>query len=111
ATLENNAGHVLESRGDADGAVAHYRRMLAVAQQLVAITPENGEWQQHLGLAHNNLAKMALREGELATAVAEYRADVAIETRLATRDARNNAQAERVVLARGALGRTLALTG
>ena len=111
ATLDNNAGHVLESRGDAAAATVHYRRMLQSTQQLVAISPAKIAWQNHLGLAHNNLAKMALLAGDLRGAVAGYRADVAIEAKLARVDARNNSQAERLLLARGALGRTLALTG
>jgi tetratricopeptide (TPR) repeat protein len=111
ATLDNNAGHVLESRGDLEGARRHYQRMLESMRKLVAAMPANIEWQNMLGLAHNNLAKMALLDGDLPAAVAGYRADVALEAALAKQDARNNAQAERVVFARGALGRTLALTG
>jgi tetratricopeptide (TPR) repeat protein len=111
ATLDNNAGHVLEGRGDVEGASVHYRRMLATTRKLVAISPGNKDWQTHLGLAHNNLAKMALLNGDLKGAVAGYGADLQIEERLAALDPRNNAQAEKVLLSRAALGRTLALTG
>jgi tetratricopeptide (TPR) repeat protein len=110
-TVDNNAGHVLEGRGRLAEASRMYTSMLATAQELVALDASNANAQILRGLAHNNLAKMALLQGDLAGAVAGYRADVAIEAELARRDPKDNAQAERVLLARGALGRTLALTG
>jgi tetratricopeptide (TPR) repeat protein len=110
-TIANNAGHVLEGRGRLEEATREYRRMLEMAQKLVAIDADSVDWQNHLGLAHNNLAKMALLRGDLAAAIEGYRADVAIELALARKDPRNNAQAERVLLARGALGRVLAFAG
>ena len=109
--IDNNAGHVLEGRGRVDDAARLYESMLASAKQLVEIDPKNTESQTTLGLAHNNLAKMALLRGDLAGAVAGYRADVGIQSALARRDAKDNAQAERVLLSRGALGRVLAFTG
>jgi len=111
STLENNAGHVLEARGRIDEAADCYRRMLGLARMLVETAPGLVEGPPQLGLAHNNLAKMALLRGDLAGAVAGYRADVAIEDKLAAADPRDNSQAERAVLSRAALGRTLALTG
>jgi len=111
SAIDNNAGHVLEGRGRVDEASTHYRRMLGTAQELVAVDAGNVDWQNQLGLAHNNLAKMALLRGDLKGAITGYRADVAIEAALARRDARNNAQVERLLLAQGALGRTLAMAG
>jgi hypothetical protein len=111
STLENNAGHVLEGRGRLDEATTDYRRMLSAAQLLVDSSPKYAGGRPQLGLAHNNLAKMALLHGDVAGAVAGYRADVAIQGQLAAADPRDNAQAERLVLSRGALGRTLALAG
>ena len=75
------------------------------------IDPGNREWVAQSGLAHNNLAKMALLRGDLAAAVAGYQADLDIEVDLARRDPQNNDQAEKVVLSRAALGRTLAMSG
>ena len=62
-------------------------------------------------MAHNNLGKMALLRGDLATAIAEYAADERIESALAARDPKDNNQRENLLLVRGILGRTLALTG
>ncbi|MFO1473236.1 MAG: hypothetical protein U1F20_01290 [Lysobacterales bacterium] len=52
--MDNNNGHVAESRGRIDAAIANYRRMLDAAQRLAAPGPDNTEWQNQLGLAHNN---------------------------------------------------------
>jgi tetratricopeptide (TPR) repeat protein len=111
STVDNNNGHVLESRGQLVQATTRYRRMLDASRRLAALGPRNATWQQQLGLAHNNLAKMALLRGDLAGAIAGYRADVAIQAAMAARDPRNNAQRERVLLSRATLGRTLALAG
>jgi tetratricopeptide (TPR) repeat protein len=111
STVDNNNGHVLESRGRIDPATANYRRMLDATQRLVALQPEVTDWQNQLGLAHNNLAKMALLGGDLRGAIDGYRADVEIEAKAAARDPRNNAQRERLLITRATLGRTLALAG
>ena len=110
-TNENNNGHVLESLGRIDDATAHYDRMLVLARRLAARDPANSEWQNMLGLAHNNLAKMALHRGDLRAAIAGYREDLAVKARLVTRDPRNNAQRRFLLIARATLGRTLALAG
>jgi hypothetical protein len=111
STVDNNNGHVLESRGQIGAATANYRRMLDATQRLVALQPGVTDWQNQLGLAHNNLAKMALLGGDLHGAIEGYRADVEIEAKAAARDPRNNAQRERLLIARATLGRTLALAG
>ena len=110
-TNENNNGHVLESLGRIDDATAHYDRMLVLARRLAARDPANSEWQNMLGLAHNNLAKMALQRGDLRAAIAGYREDLAVKARLVARDPRNNAQRRFLLIARATLGRTLALAG
>ena len=111
ATLDNNIGHVLEGSGHLPEAMAQYESMLNLSGELLKINSGNSEWVAMSGLAHNNLAKMALLRGDLTTAVTEYRADVAIEADLARRDPRDNNQAEKLLLSRAALGRTLALAG
>jgi tetratricopeptide (TPR) repeat protein len=110
AGVDNNVGHVLESRGRLDEAMTQYRNMLEACAHLAA-QPGNADWLVYLGLAHNNLAKMALLGGDLTTAITEYRADLAIESDLAAKDPQNNSQAEKVVISTATLGRTLALTG
>ncbi|CAN5344537.1 TIR domain-containing protein [soil metagenome] len=111
ATLDNNLGHVLESRGRIDEATTYYQSMLDASRKLVEFSPKKTTFQNELGLAHNNLAKMALLRGDLKSAIAGYRADALIEEAQARADPRNNAQAERHLIALATLGRTLALDG
>ena len=111
STVDNNNGHVLQSRGRIAEATVNYRRMLDAVQRLVAIEPGNTDWQNQLGLAHNNLANMALFGGDLRGAIDGYRADAGIEAKAAARDPRNNALRERLLITRATLGRTLAQAG
>lgn len=102
---------MLEARGQFEAATVQYRKMLALCERLVAAQPGNAAWLGQLGNAHNNLGKLALQRGDLATAVAQYAADDAIETTLAARDPRDNSQRENTLISRAILGRTLALAG
>jgi eukaryotic-like serine/threonine-protein kinase len=109
--IDNDIGHVLEARGKIDEAESAYRSMLAHCEQLVRGIDVKSNWTSQLGSAHNNLGKVALMRGELATAVGEYAADDAIESKLSARDPKNNEQRENTMRARAILGRTLALAG
>jgi tetratricopeptide (TPR) repeat protein len=109
--VENNLGHILESRGRLDEALAMYKEALGLAERLVAAKPGNVDWAEALGAAHNNLGKVALMRGDLLTSIAEYAADDRIETELSARDPRNNDQRENMFRVRAILGRTLALVG
>ncbi|QIL19977.1 toll/interleukin-1 receptor domain-containing protein [Thermomonas sp. HDW16] len=109
--VDNNNGHVLEATGHFEEAAENYERMLAAAEPLAVLDPDNLDWQGQLGLAHNNLAKMALMSGNLAKAINGYRADLVIQQHSLDRDRRNNAQHERLLISRATLGRTLALGG
>ena len=109
--VENNLGHILESRGRLDEAFATHKDALVLAEKLVAAKPENVQWSVRLGAAHNNLGKVALMRGDLLTSIAEYAADDRIETELSARDPRNNDQRENMFRVRAILGRTLALVG
>ena len=111
AFLDNDIGHVLEARGQPEAAETAYREFLVLARKLVALKPDSTDYESQLGGAHNNLGKLALQRGDLATAIAEYRADDAIETWLSVRDPKDNSQRENVLRVRAILGRTLALTG
>jgi len=110
-SLSNDIGHVLEARGQPDAAEAEYRKMLALTRQLVALKPDNSEYAAELGAAHNSLGRMALLRGDLAKAIAEYRIDDALETKLAERASKDNHQRENMLRLRAILGRTLALAG
>ncbi len=111
AGVENNIGHILESRGELEAAEARYRSMLALSRRMVDAAPNDTDASVSLGLAHNNLGKLALMRGDLATSVAEYSADARIESELARRNPQDNNQAEKVAITRATLGRTLAMAG
>ncbi|MHA6205282.1 TIR domain-containing protein [Dyella soli] len=111
ATVDNDLGHVLEAHGKLDQAATQYGNMLGHCRELVSGADAKTEWQELLGEAHNNLGKMALMRGDLATAIAEYRADDAIETAMSERDPKDHDQRENMVRVRAILGRTLALGG
>ncbi|MGH8122899.1 MAG: TIR domain-containing protein, partial [Rudaea sp.] len=109
--IENNIGHVLEARGKLDEAEALYRQMLAHCKQLVSGKVAKAVWTDQLGAAHNDLGKIALMTGDLATAIVEYGADDAIESKLSASDPKNNNQLTNEFKVRAILGRTLALSG
>ena len=111
SSLDNDIGHVLEARGRLDEAALHYQRMLQRCQLLAAHASPRSEWLEHLGEAHNNLGKLALMRGDLLTAVDEYAADDAIETRLSDAMPQDNGQRENMARVRAILARTLALAG
>ena len=111
SSLDNDIGHVSEARGRLDEAAMHYRRMLERCRLLAAHASPRSEWLEHLGEAHNNLGKLALMRGDLLTAIAEYSADDAIETRLSDTHPQDNAQRENMARVRAILARTLALAG
>ena len=109
--IENNIGHVLEARGKPDEAEVLYRQMLVHCKQLVSGKVAKAVWTDQLGAAHNNLGKIALMTGDLATAIIEYGADDAIESKLSASDPKNNNQLTNEFKVRAILGRTRALSG
>jgi tetratricopeptide (TPR) repeat protein len=111
ALLDNNLGHVLEARGDAEAAAAYYRERLQLATRVVASEPDEGDYLADLGSAHNDLGRLALQRGDLLGAIAEYHARSVIATRLANADRNDNLQRQSMLEARAILGRTLALAG
>ena len=111
ASVYNNVGHIQEARGRLDDAVEQYRRMESIWRTLVAVDPDNAEWEENYGLAHNNLGKMSLLRGDLIGAIAEYQTDDAIEAKLYEKDPGNASQHEQMSVARAIYGRTVALAG
>jgi eukaryotic-like serine/threonine-protein kinase len=110
ATTYNNIGHVLEVRGRLDDAGRQYQQMLAISKRLAALDPTTStRWSDPIGLAHDNLGKLALMSGDLAGAIAEYTAENAIISAAAAADANDNNQRENMLTVRAILGRTLAL--
>lgn len=92
--LDNDIGHVLAARGQPDAAVDLTRERLKLDEKLVAAKPDNIQYMSDLGGAHNELGRLALQRGDLASAIAEYHADDAIETSLSVRNPRDNDQRE-----------------
>ncbi|HEX7368832.1 MAG TPA: hypothetical protein VF284_00940 [Rhodanobacteraceae bacterium] len=111
AYLDDDIGHVLEARGQPAAAAIPYQRMLGEAQKAAAAKADDIEYQVAIGNAHNNLGKLSLLRGDLATSITEYRADDIIETTLLRYEPRNNHQRENTLRVRAILGRTLALSG
>lgn len=76
-------------------------------QSLATREPTNPKWQSYLGYAWDNLGKLALEQGHLDRAIADYRANQQIKTRIVARNpANHDAQVSNAIL-----GRTLALCG
>ena len=85
--------------------------MRKIFEKLSAHEPDKINWQTELGYAHNNLGKLALEQGQLDVAVAEYRADQSIKIRLAAHDVNNHELQQSVAISNAILGRTLAICG
>jgi tetratricopeptide (TPR) repeat protein len=109
--IDDNLGHVLEARGMLDAALDLFRERLNIDNILVAAKSATTADRSDLGAAHNDLGKLALQRGDLAKAIAEYRADDAIETSLSAQNPKDNYQLENTLMTRAILGRTLALAG
>jgi len=69
------------------------------------------QWRTEVGYAHNNLAQLALKEGDLEEAVQEYLADREIKANLAGLDSTDNLRREDLVASEAFLGRVLYLCG
>jgi tetratricopeptide (TPR) repeat protein len=66
---------------------------------------------EYLGSAYNNLGKLALMRGDLAEAVAQYKADERIQSGLSAADPKNMSRRDNLLTVHAILGRTQALTG
>lgn len=85
--------------------------MYTLMKALSESEPGKVEWATSLGIARNNLGKMALLRGDVGAAVIEYSADYAIQNKLAKHNPKDNNQQEKVLISRATLGRTLAMAG
>src|SRR5581483_6226835 len=108
--IDNNIGHILETRGQLQEAELQYRNSLALSEAVAVAAPTNAN-RSEVGNAHNNLGKLELARGDLVAAINEYTAQDAIESQLSMHDPKNNDQREAMIIARATLGRTLALAG
>src|SRR6185312_4808790 len=88
-----------------------YVEVLEAYNYLSRREPEKLEWRTELGYAHNNLAQLAAKEGNLEEAVREYIADREIKANLFQIDPTNNQRREDLVASEAFLGRVLYLCG
>ena len=109
--LDNDIAHVLDADGQPHAALAIFQERLQLATRLARAKPHDSDYVAGLGAAHNDLGKLALQRGDLATTIAEYLADDAIETRLLARDPKDNTQRDNMLATRAVLGRTLLAVG
>ncbi len=82
-------GDVLVAQGDGAGALAAYRRGLAIAETLAARDPANTQWQRDLSVSHERIGDVLVAQGDGAGALAAYRRGLAIAETLAARDPAN----------------------
>ena len=82
-------GDVLVAQGDGPGALAAYRRGLAIAEALAARDPDNTQWQRDLSVSHNKIGDVLVAQGDGPGALAAYRRGLAIAEALAARDPAN----------------------
>ena len=80
---------MLQAEGDRSGALAAYRKGIAIREALAAKDPGNTEWQRDLSVSHNKIGDVLRDEGDRPGALAAYRKDLAIAEALATKDPGN----------------------
>jgi eukaryotic-like serine/threonine-protein kinase len=111
ALAHHNVGTALEAQGDLAGALASYRRNLALQQEIARRRPGDAEVQAQVA---NTLAFVSVvleRQGDLAGALAERRAFLAIQERLVARDPENPLRLHELAVAQGFVGLLLAARG
>src|SRR5207248_1166046 len=85
----NKIGDVLVAQGEAPGALAAYRKGLAISEALAARDPANTEWQRDLSVSYNSIGDVLVAQGDGPDALAAYRKGLAIREALAARDPAN----------------------
>lgn len=106
-----NEGRVDEARSDFGAAQPLYDRVLAVFQQLAAREPQNPLWQVDVADAYDNLGKLALEQGQLSQAIADYRKVQNLKAQLFAKNPADNDIKERLLVSDAILGRTLVMCG
>jgi tetratricopeptide (TPR) repeat protein/energy-coupling factor transporter ATP-binding protein EcfA2 len=84
-----NRGDTLLDQGDGPGALAAYRKGLAIAEALAARDPANTQWQRDLSVSHNKIGDVLKAQGDGPGALAAYRKALTIREALAARDPAN----------------------
>jgi tetratricopeptide (TPR) repeat protein len=102
---------VLETRGEFEAARKLYESVLSTATLLASRQPDDVQRQVDLADAHDSLGKIALEQGQLEQAIADYRDVHRIKAELSSRSPDDRDAAERLLISNAILGRTLALCG
>ena len=82
-------GNVLARQGDGAGALAAYRKGLAIAEALAARDPANYNWQNGLAVSYRNTGDALVIQGDVLGALAAYRKSLGIGEALARIDPAN----------------------
>lgn len=88
-TLFARQGDVRRGQGDLVGALAAYRQMLRLAQQLTEADPSNVDLQRNLTVSQNRLGDVLRDQGDLAGALAAYNQSLTLIQRLVGADPTN----------------------
>ena len=80
---------MLVAQGDGPGALAAYRKSLAIREALAARDPANTQWQRDLSVSHDRIGDVLVAQGDGPGALAAYRKSLAIAEALAARDPAN----------------------
>ena len=72
---------MLVAQGDGPGALAAYRKSLAIAEALAARDAANTEWQRDLSVSHERIGNVLVAQGDGPGALAAYRKSLAIAKR------------------------------
>ena len=62
--IRDRIGDVLLAQGDRAGALAAYRKGLAIAEKLAARDPANTDWQRDLSVSHNKIGDVLVAQGD-----------------------------------------------
>ncbi|HJU26273.1 MAG TPA: hypothetical protein VJ722_06340, partial [Rhodanobacteraceae bacterium] len=113
ATNEHNAGIALEAAGRMGEADAVFRKELQLQQSLLhrIVVKAGDPITDDLGSAHQDLGKLALLRGDLATTVSQMAAYDDFETRLSESHPKQNVQRFRMMLSHADHGYALSLAG
>lgn len=82
-------GYIAWQRGDAAEAKKYFTQYKDYSDQLVAIDPENEDWQMEVKYALNNLGTLAMDQGEAASAERYFQKSLDVVTQLNENDPGN----------------------
>ena len=88
-TAHDGLGDVLKAQGDSAGALAAYRKSLAIREVLASRDLPNTSWQRDLSISHNKIGDVLRAQGDGAGALVAYRQSLAIREALAASDPDN----------------------